>query len=339
MPGISLAFPSLLQDHGKGLSTMRIVVFMTINILCLLLLKIGWNAISLAEIGIDANWVAIIAFVFGAKATQAYFESKNIQSIKKNSNIGVAGLYFSNAEIAKLAVEQNQQYLRVKFPNIISISDAVDDLEQSETHVVTIYIKDSNTLGIPERLPIKMFDGTIKTINTEIIENVGDGTIQCDQYDYIQTKESEYEGSICCMAKTIDEENVIVTSGHIYSELDLINFGGWLNKHQAKEVKLNGEQIIGTWIFQKITNIQDVAFIGVDDGVDFHSMMKFGDTGYYNATDDSVKKEEVTLISNKNEKRDGYLLDHKTVWPVNYGQEQQYKSNIIIVGSSKDRKN
>lgn len=76
MLGIAFAFPDLLQDSNKGLSTMRIVVFMMINVICILLLQIGWGKHSLKDIGIDQYWMGIIAFVFGAKATQSYFESK-----------------------------------------------------------------------------------------------------------------------------------------------------------------------------------------------------------------------------------------------------------------------
>ncbi|HEY4323818.1 MAG TPA: hypothetical protein VGN20_07520 [Mucilaginibacter sp.] len=76
MLGIAFAFPELLRDSNKGLSTMRIIVFMIINVICLLLLKIGWDEHSLKEIGVDQWWVSIIGFVFGAKATQSYFESK-----------------------------------------------------------------------------------------------------------------------------------------------------------------------------------------------------------------------------------------------------------------------
>jgi hypothetical protein len=76
MLGFSFAFPDLLQDSNKGLSTMRIVVFMMINVICMLLLKIGWHSITLSAIGLDQYWMGVIAFVFGAKAAQTYFESK-----------------------------------------------------------------------------------------------------------------------------------------------------------------------------------------------------------------------------------------------------------------------
>jgi hypothetical protein len=76
MLGIAFAFPDLLRDSNKGLSTMRIIVFMLINVICLLLLKIGWAQPNLKAIGLDQYWVGVIAFIFGAKATQSYFESK-----------------------------------------------------------------------------------------------------------------------------------------------------------------------------------------------------------------------------------------------------------------------
>jgi hypothetical protein len=76
MLGFAFAFPDLLRDSNKGLSTMRIVVFMMVNVICILLLKIGWDAKSLGAIGLDQYWMGVIAFIFGAKATQTYFESK-----------------------------------------------------------------------------------------------------------------------------------------------------------------------------------------------------------------------------------------------------------------------
>ncbi len=76
MLGVAFAFPDLLRDSTKGLSTMRLVVFMMTNVICILLLKIGWGQTSLKAIGLDQYWMGVIAFVFGAKATQTYFESK-----------------------------------------------------------------------------------------------------------------------------------------------------------------------------------------------------------------------------------------------------------------------
>lgn len=74
MLGVSFAFPSLLKGGDDNLSTMRIVVFMMVNVICMLMLKNGWRVEDMSKIGIDANWMGIIAFVFGAKVVQSYFE-------------------------------------------------------------------------------------------------------------------------------------------------------------------------------------------------------------------------------------------------------------------------
>lgn len=89
MLGIALAFPDLLKDPSNNLSTMRIVVFMMINVISLLLLKIGWGQTSLKNIGFDQYWMGIIAFIFGAKATQSYFESK--MAILANAQAAASG--------------------------------------------------------------------------------------------------------------------------------------------------------------------------------------------------------------------------------------------------------
>lgn len=76
MLGIIFVFPDMMKDANKELSTMRIVVFMIINVFCILSIKIGWDAKNFKDIGVDQYWMGIVAFTFGAKATQSYFESK-----------------------------------------------------------------------------------------------------------------------------------------------------------------------------------------------------------------------------------------------------------------------
>jgi len=76
MLGMCFAFPSLLEGPNNDLSTMRITVFMMVNVICMLILKNGWDSGSMKNIGIDEYWMGIIAFVFGAKATQSFFENK-----------------------------------------------------------------------------------------------------------------------------------------------------------------------------------------------------------------------------------------------------------------------
>lgn len=76
MLGVAFGFPDMLKGQTGEISTMRIIVFMFSNVLCMLILKIGWNKNSLAEIGFDGYWMGVVAFLFGAKATQSFFESR-----------------------------------------------------------------------------------------------------------------------------------------------------------------------------------------------------------------------------------------------------------------------
>jgi hypothetical protein len=77
MLGYAMLNPALLESPS-GLSTMRVAVFMIVNVVCMLMLKIGWNPEikSFANLQIDTNWVALIGLVLGAKATQTFAENK-----------------------------------------------------------------------------------------------------------------------------------------------------------------------------------------------------------------------------------------------------------------------
>jgi len=86
MLGVSFAFPTLLQSADQNVSTMRIVVFMMVNVICMLLLKNGWSVDNLSEIKLDGYWMGIIAFVFGSKATQTFFENRKADSTKKEES-------------------------------------------------------------------------------------------------------------------------------------------------------------------------------------------------------------------------------------------------------------
>jgi len=341
MLGFAFAFPSLLQDKNNGLSTMRIVVFMMVNIICILLLKIGWNAKDFAEIKIDGYWVSIIAFVFGAKATQSFLESKLAVPEVEPTKTGVAALNYTNADIAKLAVEQNQQYLKIKFPNVVSISDAVHNLNQTETHVIALYLKDNNAKGIPEKLEVKMPDGAVKTIDTEIISNVGKAKIQIGQgSDNISDSANpDYTGSICCMVKSTTDPNFfgVVTSGHVYSNGSFLNCGGLLNGSQKKNILIDGTKA-GEWYLQLMNNQQDLAIAKLDSRPDINSAYKSFPGEYYTVTDADVNPQtpNVTIISNK-KTRDAFIVDYDVAFDIDYTNKPNYVNNIILIGSSNIR--
>lgn len=354
MLGISLIFPSLLQDRNQGLSTMRITVFMMTNVICLLLLKLGWNAPNLKSIGLDEYWMGMIAFIFGAKAAQTYFERKNgavkgnedvkdtSGKVEEKSSAGMSTVEFSNAELAKLAVIQNEQYLKLKFPNILSVSDAVHDLNNPESHVVALYLKDDKAEGIPDKLEIKMPDGSVRTIGVELVQNMGIGEIHISQKNNNVSDISSplYQGSICCKVKSTTNPNFvgIVTSGHIYSNGHRLNMGGILSNEQQK-VTLIDQTKSGKWFLQVINNQQDLAVAQLDNNTNSDSQYQSFAVGYYTVSDNDVNQPEpnVTIISKGNKIRDAFIIDYNIALDINYHTETIYMNKIILIGSNPNR--
>jgi len=337
MLGFAFVFPSLLEGND-GLSTMRIVVFMMTNVICMLLLKIGWAATteSLSDIGLDEWWMGVIAFVFGAKAMQSYFESK-MAVTREIPKAGMAAVQFSNAEIAKLAVEQNKHFLKAKFPNIVSVSDAVHDLSSTESHVVALYLKDNNTVGIPDKLEVKMPGGVIKTIATEIIKGVGTGKIQINQTDEIRNGESY--GSVCCIIETDDGNKKVVTAGHVYSKGDSTNYHGELSLKEQSPAQIN-KSVIGNWFFQMINSKTDVALSSIDHWQEDSKCISFKNKEHYEVKDSDVaKRTRVIMISNINrpKEREAFILDYNTEWDVEYDDKTLAKNKIIVIGAKSDR--
>ena len=336
MLGISFVFPDLLSGT-TGLSTMRIVVFMMVNVICMLLLKIGWSAASLKSIGIDEYWMGIIAFVFGSKATQSYFESK--MAIKQPVNINA----YSKAQIAQIAIQQNQDQLKNRFKNIASISDAVKDLSGEETHTVAIYLKDNDTEGLPNSLTAKLADGTELIMATEIITSVGEGKIHIAQStDFVSDISSpDFLGSICCLVKSVSDPDFYgaVTSGHIYSSGVFKNIGGVLDNNEQVKALISGIANY-QWFFQVINNMQDLAIVRLNDKPQKEDHYQSFSQGYYEVADKDVCQQtaNVTIISKGNNIRDAYIVDHNISVGVTYNNnDTKYISGIILIGDNTNR--
>jgi len=341
MLGMAFAFPSLLKAGNKEMSTMRIVVFMMVNVICLLLIKIGWGAgiDSLEDIGLNEYWMGVIAFIFGAKATQAYFESK-LAARREQPKEGMGAIELTNAEIAKLAVEQNQQYLKVKFPNILSVSDAVDDLNAKDSHVIALYLKDNNTAGIPHKLQVQMPDRSTRTISTEIITGLRNRSVQLHHGEKINTANQNGFGSVCCLVTSLDDSNFkgVVTAGHVYSGGNATNMKGALSAVDQKRVSVN-DNIVGKWIFQVIVNGLDMAIAALEGTDEDASNLSFKDNGFYVVQDSDVKTCNVTLVSTVSGTRQGFVLDYNLGFEVPYDDIDKFMSRIILIGSTTDRNN
>lgn len=333
-----MAFPSLLEG-SEGLSTMRIVVFMVTNVVCMLLLKIGWaeGITSLDQIGIDQYWVGIIAFAFGAKATQSFFESR--MAVPKESE-AKGTLDCSNADIAKLAVAQYEKLLKIKFPNIASVSDSVTQYGGSDSHNLTIYLKDDNDAGIPTILEVNTPYGN-KTIKVEIVKNVGVSEIQYSQSRSEVAREDflNFTGSLCCgVTSTIDGNDFrgIVTSGHIYTKgLYKDDYNGLLDVADQTNAMLNGTKA-GKWYYKMLNANQDLMVVALDEefGPD-QDYKKFGNE-FYEVGDGDVRteKKNVTMMAHNNRSIEAFILDYNIGLDINYDNGPAYKGNVILIGST-----
>lgn len=343
MLGVAFSFPEMLKGQTKDISTMRIIVFMFANVICMLLLKIGWDKESLEGIELNGYWMGIIAFLFGAKAAQSYFESK-LAVLKGTSNkLGMAAVAYSNADIAKLALIQNEQYLKVKFPNILSVSDAVHDLNNLESHIITLYLKDNNTVGIPNFLEVKMPDGSTKTIATEIIKSIGTARIQ---YSQLNTPIANYgnliyAGSICCGVKSKTNANFkgVITSAHILTQGNYDDtYNGLLNPSAQTGVSLNNVAV-AKWHYKVMNHSQDLAVAQFDANENEDAnYMKF-ENAYYKVEDKDIKPGtmNVTMLSKGSKTTEAFIVDYNVGLDINYDNVQSYKKNLILIGTTNDR--
>jgi hypothetical protein len=251
---------------------------------------------------------------------------------------------YTKAKIAKLAVKQFEMSLKRKFPNIVSVSDAVHDLSQSESYVVVLYLKDDKIDGIPDKLKVKMPDGSIKTIATEIIKDVGEGRIHFSQQNsnVADINSQDYTGSICCALQTPRDENFlgIVTAAHIYTQGRYDENGnGFFKLSNHPNVLINGITS-GKWFYKSLTYSQDMAIIQLEPGQRLSKNYKSFSNQFYKINDYDIKSTEpnVTLIS-KNKIKDAYILDYGIRKDVRYNNGMFNKNNVILIGTTNNRNN
>lgn len=249
----------------------------------------------------------------------------------------------ARAQIAQIAIQQNQDQLKNRFRNIASISDAVKDLSGEETHTVAIYLKDNDTTGLPNRLTARLTDGTSQIISTEIITGVGNGKIHIAQSaDSVSDINSpDFLGSICCLVKSVTDPDFFgaVTSGHIYSNGAFKNVGGILDSDEQVTALISGKSDY-KWFFQLITNMQDLAIVRLKDKPTKKDNFQSFAEGYFEVTDDDICKKtaNVTIVSRDNHIRNAYIVDYNISVGVTYKEnDTKYISGIILIGDQSNR--
>jgi len=334
MLGIAFAFPDMLQGQTKEISTMRIIVFMFANVICMLLLKIGWSKGSLHDIGLDGFWMGVIAFLFGAKATQSYFE--NAKTFFPGPE-AAPSTRLTKSEIARIAVEQNRDELLARHPNIESVSDTLKNGESS----VTIYVKDNHTDTIPKEVTATLKDLTVVKVPTEIISDSGEATPHIGQAtDHLSDVDNpNFLGSVCCLVDSTTNPGFkgIVTSGHVFTEGDFLNYGGVLSQQQRRDTLINGIPKASLF-FQQMKYNQDIAITELIDKTNLMDNYISFERGFYEVSesDFNAAAANVTIVSKGNNKRDAYILDFNVSFDIYYKTPRNIR-NIILIGTTSDR--
>ncbi len=338
MLGVAFAFPDMLRGQTKEISTMRIIVFMFANVICMLLLKIGWEKGSLQGIGLDGYWMGVIAFVFGAKATQSYFENARSLLPGSGAKADSDAPALTNAELSRLATNQNRDELLARYPNIECVSNTLKDGKS----LVTIYVRDSETQAIPTEVTAILKNGSAIRVPTEIISGAGEGTPHIGQAtdELSDSNSPKYYGSVCCLVDSTTNPGFkgIVTSGHVFTYGDFRDYGGVLRQDQKRDVLLNG--IPSTKLFfQQMKFNQDLAITEITDKADVPNDYLSFAGGCYEVSDSDLHTAvpNITIASRQNNIRDAYLLDFDVSFEIKYFNTPRYIRNIILIGSTNNR--
>lgn len=351
MLGVAFAFPEMLKGgRTNEMSTMRITVFMFTNVICMLLLKIGWGKEHLSDIGLDSSWVGIIAFLFGAKAAQSYFENadkirtnttnpsegKSSHETPDNGNIG--DLNISQIAIAQLAKVQNEEKLHEQFPSIEFVSDTL----KNGVSCLTIYLEDTNTQGIPSSVDVKINEGNIVKVQTEIISGMGTAKPHLAQLtnNICNSNTPKFVGSICCLVESTLNSDIqgVLTSGHIFTKGEFENFNGFVSSNQRFDSLSNGNSI-GQLYFQQMISNQDLAIVKLNNSTSIGSeVMKFP-SGFYTVSQSDLNSPtpNITILSRNNKSRNAFIVDRNISMKINYGSCEKIMRNIILIGTSTDK--
>jgi hypothetical protein len=260
---------------------------------------------------------------------------------RKHSGADVA---YTHGNVARFAVAQNEQNLRIQFPNIVSVSDAVADLSKPDSHVVVLYLKDESATLIPAKLEAKMPDGSVRSIATEVIKGAGTVTIHLSQQDTVSEVGFPLDiGSICCIVQSKRNPDFlgIVTAAHVYTKGEfLTNNNTFLDASLQSKVEFNGV-VQGKWFYKQLLDNQDLIVVQMDSGItvdNFDHPILFNDQ-YYSVSDADIGNTEVTIQA-RNQQYKAFILDHNVQkYPIRYGNGTFEKNDLILIGNDRNRQN
>lgn len=260
MLGCSLAFPDLLCDKRKELSTMRIVVFMMVNVICLLLIKMGWESRNLTDVGLNGYWVSMVAFVFGGKAAQSYFEQK--LSIPQKTE---QPLTMDYDELLQMAIDQHIDAIR-KIKGYTDMHIGLSSNPKTpESKCIIINTSLNNRNDFPSTLNVKLASGETYRVNTEVVTGSGVAKINAGSGDSVCNQNTTMmNGTICCAVVPTRNPNAIsyLTCSHVLSGGDLLDKGGEITASRDTVLSPTYNFApIGNWSYGVLNNNFDIALV------------------------------------------------------------------------------
>lgn len=338
MLGFALAFPDLLMDHNNGLSTMRLVVFMVVNVICILMLKIGWDKQDFDAIKINEYWVGIIAFIFGAKAVQSFFESRMATKSKEaeNADSNTNNSALTGRQNAQLAINQNKEKLLTAHPNIKLIMPSYCVNNGARTPCVDIGITDNNKQSIPPVLNYKNADDTDAQIKTRIISNFGNAKPQTGRGEFISNENSKtFLGTVACLVKNNLDEIFALTCNHVLTNGDFADPGNLGDN--VVEFAFGNFRNIGTWQQGKMDNETDAALVSIDNPL--QTFPNDVSTDIYTVTEDDCSLTEVELVGAISNTQRAFIIHTDQSIPVDYNNKTIEMDNLVSISATTNHLN
>ncbi len=356
MLGFSFSFPSLFKDQNKGLSTMRITVFMMTNVICMLLLKIGWaqGITSLKQIGLDQWWMGIIAFIFGAKATQSFFESKmavaNVQEAQETKDGTVTDntkrdsrLPFADVNIITEALKEKGKEWVESFPYVTGLSVRNKIKNGKETNnaalifKVTKKVENMNYGSIPVYLIYNSQSGVRYKILTDVVEekitrgssaSIAKNKMPFPLGNSISRQDDFTTGSIGLVVKKVNEPNTdyIVSCYHVFCapELadDIRSFDGDGNTAplMCASEEDDGTNLIAHVVKGELNIVSDFAIAKVKEGIKIEnggSTLKVTPKGY-GFVFPKNEGDALTLCGRTSGRSHGVITSHSASQTIHY---------------------
>lgn len=247
-------------------------------------------------------------------------------------------LKFTESDMVNMAIDQNESVLKHKFPNIHFINNSVTILKGKRTHVVRIYVQDTNTAGMPQSIPVRL-TGSNKIYNVPVDTVTGstlgkaamalDGTLADDN-------SPDYLGSGCCLARR-DTDVFVVTACHVMTQGSLEDP---LTKTGNDDVQYNGN-VVGQWTYGSMDNEGDFALVKLSDPENFADSVQAEQFGNRFRTIDMTKDylQPVKVRGNVNSNGTGYIIDvvaKKTGIEYNNGKILIFDT-VILVGNQPNK--